>query len=150
MYDIYFWINFGIQFLIGVGLVLIIRHKNSLISTLKEQNSSTKSFLELYDIQKLKDYQNLSNEVLELKHKKVLDQAIKDTYVKFEQSSKEGIELAAKDFAEKYNEFLDFQLHFLLKMDDSQRNEWLKRLPKNREFIEMAIKQIELGNIKAQ
>jgi hypothetical protein len=150
MYDFQFWLNLGVQVFVGVVLVLTIKHKNSLIETLKEQSNSAKAVLDLYDIQKLKDYQTLSNEVLELKHQKELDKAIKDAYVQFEQTAKDGIQKGAKDFAEKYNEFLDFQLHFLLDMDENKRDEWLKLLPKNRAFIEMAIKQIELGNVKPQ
>lgn len=150
MTNFQFWLNIGVQLFVGVGLILIIKHKNSLINTLKGQSDSAKAVLDLYDIQKLKDYQSLSNEVLELKHQKELDKAIKDAYVQFEQTTKDGIQKGAKDFAEKYNEFLDFQLHFLLDMEENKRNEWLKLLPKNRAFIEMAIKQIESGNIKPQ
>tara|TARA_R110000868_G_scaffold33215_1_gene120810 strand:- start:1821 stop:2273 length:453 start_codon:yes stop_codon:yes gene_type:complete len=150
MSDFQFWLNLFVQVCVGAVLVLVIKHKNSLINTLKEQSNSAKAILELYDIQKLKDYQTLTNEVLELKHQKELDKAIKDAYVQFEQSAKDGFQKGAKDFAEKYNEFLDFQLHFLLDMDKNKRNEWLKSLPKNKEFIEMAINQIELGNVKAQ
>jgi hypothetical protein len=150
MTDFQFWLNIGVQLFVGVSLILIIKHKNSLINTLKGQSDSAKAVLDLYDIQKLKDYQALSNEVLELKHQKELDKVIKDAYVQFEQTTKDGIQKGAKDFAEKYNEFLDFQLHFLLDMDESKRNEWLKHLPKNRAFIEMAIKQIKSGNIKPQ
>lgn len=150
MQDIQIWANIIVQIIFGGVLVAVIKHKNSLIATLKEQSDSAKAVLDLYDIQKLKDYQTLTNEVLELKHQKDLDNAIKDAYVKFEKSAKDGIEKSTKDFAEKYNEFLDFQLHFLLDMDENKRNEWLKHLPKNRAFIEMAIEQVELGNVKLQ
>lgn len=150
MTDFQFWLNLAVQFLVGVVLLLTIKHKNSLIETLKEQSNSAKAVLELYDFQKLKEYQTLTNEVLELKHQKQLDKAIKDTYVQFEKATNDGIQKGATDFAEKYNEFLDFQLHFLLDMDIDKKNEWLKLLPKNREFIEMAIKQIDLGNVKSQ
>ena len=150
MTDFQIWLNLAVQFLVGVVLLLTIKHKNSLIETLKEQSNSAKAVLELYDFQKLKEYQTLTNEVLELKHQKQLDKAIKDTYVQFEKATNDGIQKGATDFAEKYNEFLDFQLHFLLDMDIDKKNEWLKLLPKNREFIEMAIKQIDLGNVKSQ
>jgi len=150
MQDIQIWVNIIVQIIFGGVLVAIIKHKNSLIETLKEQSNSAKVILDLYDIQKLKDYQTLTNEVLELKHQKELDKAIKEAYVQFEQTAKDGFQKGAKDFAEKYNEFLDFQLHFLLDMDKNKRNEWLKLLPKNKAFIEMAIKQVELGNVKPQ
>lgn len=150
MQDVQIWVNIVIQIIFGGVLVAVIKHKNSLIDTLQKQAESAKSVLDLYDIQKLKDYQTLTNEVNELKHQKELDKAIKEAYVKYDEVAKNSIQKGAKNFAENYNEFLDFHLHFLLDLDNSKRNEWLKLLPKNREFIEMAIKQVELGNVKPQ
>ncbi len=77
MQDIQIWVNIIVQIIFGGVLVAIIKHKNSLIETLKEQSNSAKVILDLYDIQKLKDYQTLTNEVLELKHQKELEMAIK-------------------------------------------------------------------------
>jgi len=150
MQDVQIWVNIVIQIIFCGVLVAVIKHKNSLIDTLQKQAESAKSVLDLYDIQKLKDYQTLTNEVNELKHQKELDKAIKEAYVKYDEVAKDSIQKGAKNFAENYNEFLDFHLHFLLDLDNNKRNEWLKLLPKNREFIEMAIKQVELGNVKPQ
>ena len=150
MQDVQIWVNIFIQIIFGGVLVAVIKHKNSLIDTLQKQAESAKSVLDLYDIQKLKDYQTLTNEVNELKHQKELDKAIKEAYVKYDEVAKDSFQKGAKDFAEKYNEFLDFQLHFLLEMDENKKKAWLKLLPKNRAFIEMAIEQVRLGNVKGQ
>lgn len=150
MSDFQFLLNILVQLFLGVVLIGVIRHKNSLISTLKEQINLSKSVLDLYDIQKFKDYQSLSDDVANLKHQKELNDAIKEAYNKSEELANKSIEQSAKDLGEKYNELLDFQLHFLLDLEKSKREEWLKLLPKNKEFIEQIVVQIKEGKIKSE
>ena len=102
----------------------------------------------MYDVQKFKDYQALSDDVSKLKHQKELNDAVKKAYDKSEGWAKEGIAKGAKEYGEKYNELLDFQLHFLLGLEKSKREEWLNLLPKNKQFILDIMKQIESGKIK--
>ena len=46
MSDFQFWLNLGVQIFVGVVLVLTIKHRNSLIETLKEQSNSAKAVLD--------------------------------------------------------------------------------------------------------
>lgn len=92
----------------------------------------------------------MSDDVAKLKHQKELNDAVKKAYDKSEEWAKIGIAQGAKDFGEKYNELLDFQLHFLLDMEKAKRENWLKLLPKNKEFIEKIIDQIREGKITSE
>ena len=45
-----FWVNLGLQIIVGVVLVLAIRHKNSQIETLKTNFSTLESMMKLYNV----------------------------------------------------------------------------------------------------
>ena len=97
--------------------------------------------LELYDVDKFRKFQQLSEDTLKMEHQKHL----KD----LDMATKSGIEKGAENLAKDYNELLDFQLHVLNQMDEAKRNQWLNLLPRNKELIEGLIKSIKSGQLRS-
>tara|TARA_R110000751_G_scaffold9617_1_gene35781 strand:- start:442 stop:882 length:441 start_codon:yes stop_codon:yes gene_type:complete len=134
------YINFGLTVLVGFVLGFIIRHKNSLISTLTAQFKTSKDLLDMYDIGKIKEMTELrvQNEAEKYRQKELkLDGQIKST-----------IENISRPWLEKYNELIDFELYYLLNYSTEKREQVLKLLPKNRDFIEGLIRDIKSGELK--
>jgi hypothetical protein len=140
MNDWMFYIDLSVQIIVGVILVFIICHKNSLISTLTAQFKTSKELLEMYDINKIKEFTELrvQNEAEKYRQKELqLDGKVQDTITK-----------VSKPWLEKYNELIDIELHFLLNSSEERREQMLKLMPKNREFFEDIIRDIKSGNLK--
>ncbi len=134
------YINFVVTLIVGFILGLIIRHKNSLISTLTSQFKSAKDLLEMYDINQLKQYTDIKVE------------NVKEEYRQKQLKSDSNTEQIIKDtsmpWLEKYNEIVDLELHFLLNSSDERVEQMLNLLPKNKEFLSQLIKDIKSGNLR--
>lgn len=135
-----FYINLGVQIFVGIILIFIIRHKNSLISTLTAQFKTSKDLLDMYDIGKIKEMTELrvQNEAEKYRQKELhLDSKVKDTITEI-----------SRPWMEKYNELIDFELYYLLNTSEDRREQILKLMPKNREFIKGLITDIKSGKLK--
>jgi len=135
------YINTALLIVGGFFFNRIIKDKNSLIQTLTEQFQSAKQMLELFDVTKFREFQKLSNDALNMKHQKHLEE--------LDVATKSGIEKGAENLAKDFNELLDFQLHALSDMNEAKRNQWLNLLPRNKELIENLLKSIKSGQLKS-
>jgi len=144
MSELFFWINIGIQLLVGVVLVLAIRHKNSQIETLKANFSTLESMMKLYNVEDFKKNVELKLENQQLQHQKEIDKAFK----KSEEAIRESILKISTPWLSKYDELLNYELHFISQMKEEELQKTLKLLPKNKEFILTMLSNIKSGKIK--
>lgn len=144
MEDWMFWTNIVTQLIIGVVLVLIILHKNSLIKTLTSQFDSAKDMLQLYDVEQFRKYSDMKEETSRLEYEKEISK-IKN-YQK--EDVRKIIEKHSANWIHKYDELVNFELHYLLRLSEEKRMDYLNLLPKNREFMETIISKIKSGDIK--
>lgn len=139
----------------GFFLRRIIKDKNSQIETLtKNSNSttellnSTKVLIEMYDLKKFKEHLDFTVSSLDEKHKIELEK----TFTHFEKVTKEQI-LKLVDSTSpwliRYNELLNYQFYFLLKMSDEDLEKVFELLPQNREFIKTQLQDIKSGKLKS-
>lgn len=134
-----------INFLIGIGIALVIRLKNSEINALKTNVSVLESIVKHNSIDEAIKNTNLKIENLNLEHKKEIESVFKRS----EENVKEKILELASPWLVKYQELLNYQFHSLLKMSDEELENFYKLLPENKEFIQYQIKNIkETGDIK--
>lgn len=134
-----------INFLIGIIIALVIKFKNSEINALKTNVSVLESIVNHNSIDEAIKNTNLKIENLNLEHKKEIESVFKRS----EENVKEKILELASPWLVKYQELLNYQFHFLLKMSDEDLEKVYKLLPENKQFIQYQIKSIkETGDIK--
>lgn len=139
-----FWVNIAVQVLVGVVLILVIINKNSLIKTLTSQFDAAKGMLQLYDVEQFRKYVDLKEETSQLEHQKEISK-LKNYR---EEDVRKILETHTASWIHKYDELVNFELHYLLKLSDDKRDEYLKLLPKNREFLEKIIAEIKSGKMR--
>ncbi|WP_405295437.1 hypothetical protein [Algibacter sp. Ld11] len=144
MSEILFWINLGVQVLVGVVLVFVIRHKNSQIETLKTNFSTLESMMKLYNVDDFKKNVELKLENQQLQHQREIEKAFKHS----EETIKQSILRISSPWLIKYDELLNYQVHFLSRMEENELKKALKLLPTNEKFILKLLKDIENGNLK--
>lgn len=146
MQDISFYINLGVQIIIGIVLVLIINHKNSQIETLKSNFSSIQEMIKLYNVDDFKKNVDLKLENQQLEHKRELEKVF--------ENSKELVDKNIKDLATpwliKYNELLNYEIHYLLQMEEEDLQKVFKLIPKNEPFIRQALNEIRGGYLNPE
>lgn len=144
MSDYLFLVNIGVQILVGVVLVLAIRHKNSQIETLKTNFSTLESMMKLYNVDDFKKNVELKLENQNLQHKKEIEKAFKQS----EETVKSTILELSTPWIEKYNELLNFELHYLAEMEEEKLKKVFKLIPKNEPFIREQLQNIKNGSLK--
>lgn len=134
-----------INFLIGIGIALVIRLKNSEINALKTNVSVLESIVKHNSIDEAIKNTNLKIENLTLEHKR----EIENVYKRSEENVKDKILELSMPWLVKYNELLDYEFHYLLKLSDTDLEKVLTLLPQNRQFIEIQLKDIKSGKLKS-
>jgi hypothetical protein len=139
----------------GLFLRRIIKDKNSQIETLTKNSESTKNLLEstkvlveMYDLKKFKEHLDFTVSSLDEKHKIELEK----TFTHLEKVTKEQITKlvdSTSPWLIRYNELLNYQFYFLLRLSDEDLQKVLKLLPQNKEFIETQLKDIKSGKLKS-
>lgn len=153
------YINFLVLVVGGFFLKRIINDKNSQIETLTNNSNSnkellnsttellnsTKVLIDMYDIKKFKEHLDFTINNLEEYHKAEIQKVFKTS----EENVKDKILELASPWLVKYQELLNYQFHYFLKMSDEDLEKVYKLLPENKEFIEYQIKAIkETGSLK--
>ena len=133
-----------INFIIGSLIGLIIFFKNSGITALKTNVSTLESIIKHYDVEQFKKNVDLKIENLTLEHKKEIENVFKRS----EESVKDKILELSMPWLVKYNELLDYEFHYLIKLSDEDLDKVLNLLPHNRQFIETHLKDIKSGKLK--
>ena len=133
-----------INFIIGSLIGLIIFFKNSEITALKTNVSTLESIIKHYDVEQFKKNVDLKIENLTLEHKKEIENVFKRS----EESVKDKILELSMPWLVKYNELLDYEFHYLIKLSDEDLDKVLNLLPHNRQFIEAQLKDIKSGKLK--
>ena len=133
-----------INFIIGSAIGLIIFLKNSEIRALKTNVTTLESIIKHYDVDQFKKNVDLKIENLTLEHKKEIENVFKRS----EENVKDKILELSTPWLVKYNELLDYEFHYLLKLSDEDLDKVLNLLPHNRQFIETQLKDIKSGKLK--
>ena len=133
-----------VNFLIGVGIALVIRFKNSEIEALKTNVSTLESIVKHYNVDEFKKNVDLRLENITLQHKREID----GLFERLEKVTEEQILKLSSPWLVKYNELLDYEFHYLVKLSDTDLDKVLKLLPQNRSFIEEQLKNIKNGTLK--
>ena len=133
-----------INLAIGIVIALVIRFKNSEITALKTNVSTLESIIKHYDVEQFKKNVDLKIENLTLEHKKEIENVFKRS----EESVKDKILELSMPWLVKYNELLDYEFHYLIKLSDEDLDKVLNLLPHNRQFIEAQLKDIKSGKLK--
>ncbi|AMO19051.1 hypothetical protein [Flavobacterium columnare] len=133
-----------INFIIGSLIGLVIFFKNSEITALKTNVSTLESIIKHYDVDQFKKNVDLKIENLTLEHKKEIENVFKRS----EESVKDKILELSMPWLVKYNELLDYEFHYLIKLSDEDLDKVLNLLPHNRQFIETQLKDIKSGKLK--
>ena len=123
------YINFILTFVVGVILWLIIKGKNHTINDLEKITKVSKDALELFDINKIKNYTDLVEKTVKMEYD-------------LENNQKEIIDLNV-EMLDIYNELMNFEIHNLMNMSDEMQQAVLNSLPKNKRILEKALKSMK-------
>lgn len=141
---------------VGVILFRQVKSQQATINNMKVNMDSMKSFMDIFDIEKVRSFTKLSTEEAELRYKTMYHQKITEIAKKstIPVTRDQAVQAAEKfiekniDFLESYEEIMSIPINILLPMTLEEREEHLQHYPKNASTLRHFLKAIDKGEIK--
>jgi uncharacterized membrane-anchored protein YhcB (DUF1043 family) len=141
---------------VGTILFNLVKSQQSTINNMKTNMDSMKSFMDVFDVEKVKSFTKLSTEEAELRYKSLYQQKLQEVVNKstIPVTKEQAVEAMERyidnniDFLESYEEIMSIPINIMLPMNPDQREQHLKHYPKNADLLRRFLQAIDRGEVE--